>query len=133
MKIDNYQRRCSAKIIILILTVAFAACNRDVDEFRFSGKVVGAEMCTASMFGYVIDISYPDSVGGTIIVDGTTYNHAVMAYRASRILKKDEVVYGVAYFTKSFAALNCMGLINSDLPEMVLLSVDEDSTSITNK
>ncbi len=122
------------KTLILSLSfLFFIACNRDVDEFRFKGKVVGAEMCTSSLMGYVIDISYPDSLGGSIMIDGTTYNHAVMAYRSSRLLKKDEVVYGVAYFTKSFAALNCLGLINSDLPEIVLLSVDEDSTSVTPK
>jgi hypothetical protein len=108
------------------------ACNNDIEEFRFVGKVVDAKMCSTSQFGYVLDIVSPDSLGGEIMTGGATYHHAVMAYRSSRALQKDEMVYGVGYFTKSYAALNCMGLINNDLPEMILLSVDEDSTEFQN-
>ncbi len=120
-------------IIALFLTsVLLGSCNRDIEEFRFVGKVVDAQMCSSTMYGYVIDIMSPDSLGGEITTSGTTYHHAVMAYRASRALRKNEVVYGVAYFTKSYAALNCLGLINNDLPEVILLSVDEDSTTFGN-
>ncbi len=124
----NHKNRFSL-FAILLTTVLLGACNSDIEEFRFVGKVVDAKMCNSSMLGYVIDITSPDSLGSDITTAGGTYHHAVMAYRASRALQKDEIVYGVAYFTKSFSALNCLGLINNDLPEIILLSVDEDSTT----
>ena len=113
-------------LILAVLSILLTSC-KDYEEFRFVGKVVGAEMCTSTVVGYVIDLSYPDTLGGTIMINGLTYSHAVMAYRASRALKKDEVVYGVGYLTEDFSALNCFGLIDNDLPEIILLSVDEDS------
>lgn len=132
MKSKTSDNKASKNIIsffvLFLISVLLGACNRDIEEFRFVGKVVDAKMCNSSMYGYVIDIMSPDSIGGEITTGGGTYHHAVMAYRASRALMKDEVVYGVAYFTKSYSALNCLGLINSDLPEVILLSVDEDSS-----
>lgn len=120
--------------LLLATTMALlGACNSDIEEFRFVGKVVDAKMCSTSQFGYVLDIVTPDSLGGEIITGGNTYHHAVMAYRSARVLQKDEVIYGVGYFTKNYSALNCMGLINNDLPEMILLSVDEDSTEYQNQ
>lgn len=114
-------------IVISTIAILLGACNRDIEEFRFVGKVVGAELCSSSQTGYVIDIIAPDSIGGEITLSDGTYHNAVMAYRTSRRLVKDEVIYGVAYFTESYAALNCYGLIDNGLPEMILLSVDEDS------
>ena len=38
------------------------------------------------------------------------------------------LAYGIAYFTKSYAALNCFGVIDNDLPEAILLSVDEEES-----
>ncbi|MBP5547971.1 MAG: hypothetical protein J6X58_03645 [Bacteroidales bacterium] len=114
------------KTVALAATLLFAACNNDIDEFRFKGHVVGAEMCSSSQIGYVIDILSPDSIGGEILLDGATYRNAVMGYKASRILHQGDTFYGVAHFTESYAALNCFGLINNNLPEVILLSVDED-------
>ncbi len=120
-------------LILAILSLLLFSSCKDYEEFRFVGKVVGAEMCTSTVVGYVIDLSLPDTLGGTITIGGTTYNHAVMAYRASRALKKDEVVFGVGYLTESFSALNCFGLIDNNLPEMILVSVDEDSNDYNKK
>lgn len=111
---------------LLTIVVLLGACNRDIEEFRFDGVVVGAELCSSSQTGYVIEMIDPDDLGGNINIGGTEYNHAVMAYRSPSRLYKNDTIHGVAYKTKSFAALNCMGLINNDLPEIILLSVDED-------
>lgn len=112
----------------LFLAVLFCSCNRDIQEFHFSGTVVGAEMCSSREFAYVIDIATPDSIGDTISITSGHYEHAVMAYRSSRLLKMDEQIYGVGYLTKDYAALNCIGIFNGHLPEMILLSVDEEPT-----
>ena len=51
------------KITLLSIVTAIlllGACNRDIEEFRFTGIVVGGEMCSSSQIGYVIDIVTPD-------------------------------------------------------------------------
>ena len=106
-------------------TVLLGACNRDIEEFRFTGTVVGGEMCSSSQIGYIIDIFTPDNLGESFTNTSGSYDHAVMAYRAPRILHYGDTIEGVAYFTESYAALNCFGIIDNGLPEMVLLSVDE--------
>ena len=115
------------KALLLALTVFLAAtaCNRDIEEFHFTGRVIGGEMCSSSQIGYVIDILSPDSIGGSYTGVGGSSNNAVMGYRASRILHNGDTINGVAYITESYAALNCFGIIDNNLPEVILLSVDE--------
>lgn len=103
-----------------------ASCNSDVDEFKFTGRVVGARMCSSSQLGYIIDIITPDSIGKSVTIDGIQYKNAVIGYRASRMLYSDDTIVAVGYVTKSYSNLNCMGDISLGLPEVVLLSVDED-------
>lgn len=112
-------------LIIIFISTLLVSCGDD-EEFRFVGKVIGGRLCSPSLVGYIIEIQSPDDIGGTITIGNTTYNNTVMAYRASRILHNGEIVYGVAHKTSSFAALNCQGLIEEDLPEIILLSVDEE-------
>lgn len=113
-------------VIALITTTLLGACNRDIEEFRFTGHVVGAEMCSSSQIGYIIDILEPDSIGSTYSNSNGTFRNAVMGYKASRLLHQGDTIAGVAYFTESYAALNCFGIIDNDLPEVILLSVDEE-------
>ena len=101
------------------------ACNRDIEEFRFTGHVVGAEMCSSSQLGYVIDIFTPDSIGNRYSSADGTFEHAVMGYKSPKLLHHGDTISGVAYFTESYAALNCFGIIDNNLPEIILLSVDE--------
>jgi hypothetical protein len=115
----------SFPVLIFIALFFFNSCNRDVDEFRFTGHVVGSQLCSSSQIGYAIDIIEPDSIGKPINISGTQYQNVVMAYRASRILHQGDTIKGVAYITKSYAELNCFGISEYDLPEVILLSCDE--------
>ena len=114
------------KNLLFAAVLLLAACNSDIEEFKFTGHVVGGELCSSSQTGYVIDILTPDSIGATYTSAGGKFDHAVMAYKAPRRLKADDTISGVAYFTESYAALNCFGIIDNGLPEIILLSVDED-------
>ena len=107
--------------IITITTVLLAACNRDIEEFRFKGVVVGGELCSNSQLAYILDIKSPERIGGS-------YTNAIIAYRSSRMLYQGDTIYGIAYLTKSYAALNCFGIIDDNLPEAILLSVDEEAS-----
>ncbi len=114
--------------IITITTVLLAACNRDIEEFRFKGVVVGCELCSNSQLAYILDIKSPESIGGSYTNASGTYSNAIIGYRSSRMLYQGDTIYGIAYFTKSYAALNCFGVIDNDLPEAILLSVDEEAS-----
>lgn len=123
------------KIIIssLILSFfAFSGCKKNYEEFYFSGKVVGAQICSSTQLSYMIDITYPEGLGDTITTSYGKFQHAVMAYHPPRRMTENEVVYGVAYRTKDWGKLNCVGLFNYTLPEIVLLGVDEDPSVIEN-
>lgn len=115
-----------------LLTVLAASCaltwgcDKGYEEFYFIGHPVGAEMCSATTFGYLLTIDYPQGLGDTITAYGEHYSNAVMAYRSPRLLSEGETIYGVAYQRRDFAALNCVGLFNYTVPEIVLLSVDEE-------
>ena len=104
------------------------SCNRDIEEFKFKGVVVDARMCSSSQIGYVLNII---DGGSTIGVSYSTtngeYDNAVIGYKSTRLLHDGDTIYGVAYLTKSYAALNCFGIIDEDLPEVILLSVDEEA------
>lgn len=113
-------------IVCLATVLAFSGCKTDYEEFYFKGTVIYGEMCSSMMVGYLMEIEKPSGVGDTITYNGTFYKNAVMAYRAPRPLKKDETVIGVAYKYKDFAALNCLLVPLYTLPELSIISVDED-------
>lgn len=117
-------RRATA-LLLSCLAISLVSCNSDIDEFKFTGRIVGADQCSSSQIGYIIDILSPDSLGKQGTIGGTKYDHLVMGYRASRILQYGDTINAVGYFTESYAALNCFINIDHGLPEVILLSVDE--------
>ncbi|MBQ7062091.1 MAG: hypothetical protein IJM88_02225 [Bacteroidales bacterium] len=102
----------------------FAACNSDIEEFRFTGHVVGARLCSSTQLGYVIDLLDTEDMGVEFTANSLTYKHAVIGYKSPQRLMEDDTVTGVAYLTKSYAALNCFGIIEEELPEIIILSID---------
>ncbi|MBP5190470.1 MAG: hypothetical protein J6031_06105 [Bacteroidales bacterium] len=116
-------------LAIMAIVALCGACNRDIDEFHFTGTVVDGELCSSSQIGYVIDIHTPDSIGNPFTSSGISCQNAVMAYRAPQILHYGDTIEGVAYLTESYAALNCFGVIDNDLPEIILLSIDKIHSS----
>lgn len=110
---------------VILAVFVLCSCNKNIEEFKFKATVVGSSLCSSTTVAYMLEISTPDTIGDTITIGNYRYNNAVMAYRSPRRLYEDEVIYGVAYSTRSFAVLNCMGLVQNGLPEIILLSVDE--------
>lgn len=116
--------------IVLVLMLAFSSsCGKRYEEFYFIGRPVSAELCSATQMSYLFVIDYPEGLGDTVTCNGEFYRNAVMAYRSPRPLTDGETVYGVAYPREDYAALNCLGLFYYNLPEIVLLSVDEEPFS----
>lgn len=109
-----------------------SGCFADYEEYYFKGKVLGGDMCTGTRPMYLIEVEKPQGVGDTLTVDGKLHRNVVMGHRASRLMKDGETVYGVAYNTADYAAYNCFMIFDYQLPEVVLVSVDEDSTTVMN-
>ena len=84
-KISHYQKASAIILFISVMTL-LCSCNSGIDEFKFKGYVVGAEMCTSSQIGYAIAIVTPDSIGATFNTSVGKYENVVMAYKASRIV-----------------------------------------------
>ena len=108
-----------------MITILLGACNRDIEEFRFTGKVVGAGLCAQQyVIPYIIEIYTPDSIGDSVTLSNGTYYNAVIAYRSPQLLKQYEEVQGVAYMTRDYGALNCGFVFEDELPEMIILDVE---------
>lgn len=114
----------------LAAALATGSCEKRYEEFFFTARAAGAELCSAYTMGYVLEVEYPKGLGDTLTTVTEHLQNAVMGYRSPRQLKAGEVVYGVGYLQKGFAALNCMGIFNYTVPEMVIVSVDEDSARV---
>lgn len=123
-------KKIAASLLFLFVIVSITSCKRNYEEFYFKGKVVDGQFCAATQMAYMIEVEYPEGIGDTITLNGVHYKNAVMGYRPPRLLKADETVYGVAYFYKDYAAYNCMFIFYDNLPEMFLLSVDEDPSVV---
>ena len=116
--------------ILVAAALALGSCGKTYEEFYFTGHCVGAEICSSHTMGYLIEVDYPKDLGDTITAYGKKYKNAIMGYRSPKMLKDGEVIYGVGYLQEGFAALNCMGIYYYSIPEVVLLSVDEDSATV---
>ncbi len=117
---------------VALSITTLTGCFGDYDEYYFKGKVLGGDMCTGSRPMYLIEVDKPQGVGDTLTVDGVLHHNVVMGHRSSRMLKSGETVYGVAYNTADYAAFNCFMIFDYQIPEVVLVSVNEDSTIVMN-
>ncbi len=128
----NNKRRLLSTLLVLTSTLMLGSCFHDYDEFYFVGNVIGSDLCQATSPMYLIEIEKPEGIGDTITVYGELHHNVVMGYRTPKLIRNDQKVYGVAYFTKDFAPYNCYMDFSLDLPEVILVSVDEDSATVVN-
>ena len=114
----------------LMLSLLAAGCKRNYEEFYFKGTVIDGFLCSGTMVGYAFCVEKPAGIGDTLTVGGTRYVNVVYGYRAPRRLSVGETTYGVAYLYKDFSALNCVVLPLHRLPEMQIISVDEEPSVV---
>lgn len=118
-------RKIIGMTAFFVALAALGGCKRNYEEFYFKGTAVSMINCSSRMMGYVIEVEKPEGVGDTVTIGGVHYKNAVLAYRAPRIIKQEETIYGVAYVHRDFGALNCVVVPLFTLPEWGLISVDE--------
>jgi hypothetical protein len=110
--------------------VCLSGCKKHYEEFYFKGLVRYGGMCAATSPSYMIQIIAPDSIGDTVTLNGTLYHNCVMAYQSPDLIRGTDTIYGVGYITHDYAALHCSLIFFPNLPEMGLLSVDEDPSTV---
>lgn len=109
--------------MLLLLT----SCGKNADAFQFEGTVrgfVNCTMATASIsemdFGYVVELSSPDSVGAKYVSqDGDVYQNCVVLYRTRTRLFDGDAISGEMYLDDKYSRAYCSYHVKLDLPEGV--------------
>lgn len=121
----KHSHRLTVLLFALIIPF-FTGCHK-AEEFYIKGKVIYAGLlCSTYNLGYLIEVETPQGIGDTVTLNGKLYHNAVMGYRAPRIMKDGEEFVGVAYEYPNFAQYNCQVVYFERLPQLFMLSVDED-------
>lgn len=124
----SYNKLFFLGAVAVLLTAT--ACKKHYDEFYFKGVVVYPSLCGATSTSYLMEIVSPLGIGDTMTFEDAFLHNAVMAFASPKLLKPGDTIYGVAYPTKDYAVLHCSILVFSNLPEIGLLSVDEDPSVV---
>lgn len=114
----------------VVLCLSLCGCKKEYEEFYFKGIVRYGSWCTANAPSYLMQVIAPDGIGDTVTLGGTLYRNCVMAYQSPALLQGNDTVYGVGYLTHDYAALHCNLVFFPNVPEMGLLSVDEDPATV---
>lgn len=114
--------------IALTCLMALASCVHH-DDFDFAGIVVDYELCNGmSEIGYAIDLSSPDSIGGTYTTrTQETYGNVVVVYGADRMLHEDDKVSGRIYLDPHHSKTECnYHYTDRDVPEAVFTKLKKE-------
>ena len=119
------------KKLLYILAVAtlLTACVKH-DEIEFAGKVVGIRNCTPSYLdqnaGYMVQLDYPDSIGGSITAGENTAENLIVLYEPTEHIRVDDRIHGTFYLDNNYSKANCSMSYDEPLPEGVFLKVTVD-------
>ena len=111
--------------LVLPFTLLVSCAHHDELEFR--GKVVDIRHCDFSYLdqnpGYVVQLEYPEGVGGSISEDGNTADNLVVLYEPDRHIMVGDIVYGRFYLDPKYSKANCSMHWDYELPEGVFTKV----------
>lgn len=121
---------CSKALLSIIMCAALASCQKH-PEIEFAGTVIDIRYCTASYFdnnvGYIVQLEYPDSIGGTISTDEGTATGLIVLYEPDRVVHVDNHIHGTFYLDDKYSRANCsLHYSDLDLPEGVFTKVSVD-------
>lgn len=111
-------------ILTVIATLALSSCE-NVEDFSFKGTVIGYEICTSYQdLGYLVDLEYPENIGGEFTTSGETFDNVLVVYQAHYQLKNRETISGTIYLEENFAKSYCnRTYTDRDVPEAVFTSL----------
>ena len=117
-------------MIAVAVLVAMTACQKH-PEIDFAGKVIDIRQCTGSYLdnnvGYVVQLEYPDSIGGTISTEAGTATGLIVLYEPDRVIRVDDRIHGSFYLDDKYSRANCsLHYTDYELPEGVFTRVNVD-------
>lgn len=92
-----------------VLALMLVSCKHH-EEFEFSGKVVGYEICQSmNDFAYLVSLESPSDIGDSIMVveDSTRRGHVIAVYQSPRILKIGRHISGTIYMDDNYNRAHC--------------------------
>jgi len=126
----KYSCIVSRFVLLVFAAVMFAGCA-DYEEVNFRGKVIGIRECTASYLdqnvGYVVQLEYPEGIGGSITEGNNTGDNLVVLYEPDRHIMIDDVISGTFYLDEKYSRANCSIRWDYELPEGVFLKTKIES------
>ncbi len=101
------------------------------EEIAFEGIVVGGRNCTSIVYeqnmGYVVQLIYPEGVGGTITSDdGQKMSNLVVLYEPDERLMVNDHIHGTFYWDEKYSRANCTMIWDEKLPEGVFVELSVD-------
>lgn len=118
------------KLTLLALLLTLTACKKH-PEIDFAGTVIDIRHCTSSYLdnnvGYMVQLDYPDSIGGTISTDEGTATGLIVLYEPDRIVRVDDHIHGSFYLDNKYSKANCaLHYTDYELPEGVFTELHVD-------
>lgn len=119
------------KIILPLLAALLATACVKHEAIEFEGIVVGIRNCSSMLYdpgaGYVIQLTKPEGVGGTLTSDnGETMTNLVVLYEPDSHIMADDRVHGTFYWDEQYSRANCTFRWDKQLPEGVFIKVRVD-------
>lgn len=98
-----------AFVLVAILALTMVGCKHH-EEFSFSGRVVGYEICQSmNDFAYLVSLESPSDIGDSILIveDSTRRGHVIAVYQSPRILKIGKHISGSIYLDNNYNQAHC--------------------------
>jgi hypothetical protein len=120
----------SKSLLVIAAIMALVSCQKH-PEIDFAGKVIDVRQCTSAFMdnniGYVVQLDYPDSIGGTIETDAGSASGIIVLYEPNRLIYVDDHIRGSFYLDDKYSRANCsLHYTDFDLPEGVFTKVSVD-------
>lgn len=117
---NKFVKYCVAITTVMLFSALITSCEKH-DDFDFVGKVIYYEECSMGYgsFGYVIQLTTPDDIGGDYTLGTTTYKNVIVAYGSDRQLYENDNVSGKMYLDPNYSKTSCDYHYNRDCPEAV--------------
>lgn len=119
---------------ILLAVLLLSGCHKQ-PEIDFAGTVIGIRQCSGSYpdmsAGYIVQLDYPDSIGGTISTDEGTMKNLIVLYEPNRIIQVDNHIHGTFYRDDKYSKANCsLRYTDYELPEGVFIDVKTEKLKV---
>ena len=126
MKHFDYSNKERGLFFIVAFSLLISSCVRH-DEMEFRGKVVDVRHCEFSYMdqnpGYMVQLEYPEGVGGSISEGDNTAENIVVLYEPDRHIMVGDTIYGSFYLDPKYSKANCSMHWDYELPEGVFTKV----------